>query len=280
MIPSLDLTGMLEPERRALLDLLAELGDEEWDAPTECPAWSVKGVALHVLGDDLSLLSRQRDEATNSLILYAEKHPGLDFRQLLDGFNEQWVEAAMYLSPLLVIELLRLTGEWTGSFYRSTDLEKAGEPVGFLDRSGSSPYWQAIAREYVERWVHQHQIRRAIGRPDLGPEFLEPASAVVARSLAVHLPALDAAPGTVLVLTVKDVASWSYTLVDDGWMLEDGRSADAAVELALQRVDATSVLSRGRSRDEVRAVFEVSGDGALGERVLGAISAMTAGGSQ
>jgi uncharacterized protein (TIGR03083 family) len=279
MIPPLDLTGMLEPERRTFLDLLADLGDEDWDARTECPAWTVKGVALHVLGDDLSLLSRQRDEATNGLILYAETHPGLDFRQLLDGFNEQWVEAATFLSPLLMIELLRLTGEWTASFYRSVDLEQPGEPVGFFGSSGSSPYWQAVAREYVERWVHQHQIRRALRRPDLGREFLEPAAAVVARSLAAHLPALDAAPGTVLVLTVRDVASWSYTLGEDGWMLEDGGSADAAVELALPCVDATSVLSRGRSRDDVRAAFEVSGDDGLGGRALRVISAMAAGAS-
>jgi hypothetical protein len=235
---------------------------------------------LHVLGDDLSLLSRQRDEATNSLILYAAKHPGLDFRQLLDGFNEQWVEAATYLSPSLVIELLRLTGEWTASFYVSVDLEQPGEPVGFFGRSGSSPYWQAIAREYVERWVHQHQIRRALRRTDLGPEFLAPAAAVVARSLAAHLPSLDAAPGTVLVLTVNEVASWTYTLGDDGWMLEDGPSSDAAAQLALQRVDATPVLSRGRSRDDVRAAFEESGDGALAERALRVISAMTARASQ
>ena len=32
MIPPLDLTGMLEPERRAVLELLTELDDHEWDA--------------------------------------------------------------------------------------------------------------------------------------------------------------------------------------------------------------------------------------------------------
>ena len=164
--------------------------------------------------------------------LFARTRPGLDFRQLLDGFNEQWVEATTFLSTSVMVELLRLAGEWTGSFYGSVDLERPGEPVGFFGGSGPSPYWQAIAREYVERWVHQHQIRRALGRPDLGPEFLEPAAAVVMRSLAAHLPALDAAPGTVLVLTVKDIASWSCTLGDGGWALEDGRPPDAAAELA------------------------------------------------
>ena len=271
---------MLEPERRELLQLLAQLDDQEWAKPTECPAWTVKGVALHVLGDDLSLLSRQRDQATNGLILYAEEHPGLDFRQLLDGFNELWVETAMFLGTALMIDLLRYTGEWSASFYDSVDLDRPGEPVGFFGGRGpaaaTSPYWQAIAREYVERWVHQHQIRRAIGRPDLGPEFLEPAAATVARSVSAHLPTLDATPGTSLVLTVTDVASWTCTLVDGGWSLADGRNDDAAFELSLERADATSVLSRASDRDDAQAAFAVSGDAALAERALRAISAMVA----
>ena len=240
----------LAPERAALLEVLGALEPPEWDTPTECPAWTVQGVVLHILGDDLSLLSRQRDEATNGLVRYAESHPGLDFRGLLDGFNEKWVDAATFVGAPLLIDLLRLSGEWTASFYGSVDLDRQGEPVGFFGdrgRSTTSPYWQAIAREYVERWVHQHQIRRALGRPDLGHEFLEPAAATVVRSFAAHLPSLDAADGTVLVFTVQDVASWSCTLEDGGWALVDGGSDDAAVELALPASDATTVLSRAGS---------------------------------
>ena len=258
-LPPLDLTPLLAPERAELLGLLRGLDDAAWSAPTECPAWTVKGVALHVLGDDVSLLSRQRDEATNGLMLYAETHPGLDFRALLDGFNEQWVEAAMFLSTALVIQLLELSGEWTDAFYGAVDLDRPCEPVGFFGGRLTptvSPYWQAIAREYVERWVHQHQIRRALGRPDLGAEFLEPAAATVARSVAAHMPDLGASNGTVMVLTVRDVASWSCTL---------GRRRLVAESTAAPRMrhsncrsrqsDATAVLSRGRSADDVRAAF-------------------------
>ena len=58
-------------ERLALPALLHGLTEEDWARPTECPAYPVKGVATHVLGDDLSLLSRQRDSATNGLLLLA-----------------------------------------------------------------------------------------------------------------------------------------------------------------------------------------------------------------
>src|SRR5437660_11510829 len=98
-----------QPERVSLLDLLEGLDSDEWGRPTECPAYAVKGIATHVLGDDLSLLSRQRDGAVQGLVLLADELAGADFRTLLDTFNDRWVAAARFLSPELLIELLRLS---------------------------------------------------------------------------------------------------------------------------------------------------------------------------
>src|SRR6478609_8701197 len=67
---------VLRPERTRLLELCRGFTADEWAAPTECPLYSVKGIATHVLGDDLSLLSRQRDHATPGLVLVAEELPG------------------------------------------------------------------------------------------------------------------------------------------------------------------------------------------------------------
>src|SRR4029077_7616254 len=114
---AIDVRPMLPPERQALLDLLRGLPPEAWDRPTERPAWNVKGLALHTLGDDLSLLSRQRDVSTNGLLLFAETHPGGSFRRLLDGFNEQWVTAASFFSPRMILDLLALVGTWIEDFY-------------------------------------------------------------------------------------------------------------------------------------------------------------------
>src|SRR5438477_224925 len=115
------------------------------------------------LGDDLSLLSRQRDGAEPGLSSLAGELPGVDFRTLLDTFNDRWVAAAGFLSTELVTELLSRTGEWTAAYYGAVDPDAPGEPVGFFGSRGeSSPFWHAIAREYVERWVHHSQIRRAL----------------------------------------------------------------------------------------------------------------------
>ena len=67
----------------------------------ECPSYTVKGIAAHILGDDLSLLSRQRDGAPSGLALLARKGAGPDFRSMLNTFNDQWVAATDSLaSPI------------------------------------------------------------------------------------------------------------------------------------------------------------------------------------
>jgi uncharacterized protein (TIGR03083 family) len=273
-IPPIDVNDVLVTERRAFLGLLHGLEAAEWDAPTECPAWTVKGVALHVLGDDLSLLSRQRDAAMPGTLLFAEAHPGATFRQLLDGFNEQWVTAAEFLSPSLVIELLRLTGEWTSTFYKEVDPESLNEPVGFFAAKGPSPYWQIAAREYVERWAHHHQIRRALGRHDLGDEFLLPGAATVMRGLAAHMPDLGAAEGSSVVFTIADLNSWTLTRTQGGWSLADAGVTDATAELTLTLAEATPVLTRAYRGSEARAAFATSGDQVLAGRALDVVAVM------
>ena len=62
-------------------------------------------------------------------------------------------------------------------------LESQDEAVGLFGatQDASSPFWQAIAREYLERWVHHSQIRRALGLPSLADrQFLVPGVEVCA----------------------------------------------------------------------------------------------------
>ena len=264
----LDVTAALGPERAALLDLLASLSPEEWDLPTECPAWTVKGLTLHILGDDLSLLSRQRDASKNSLFLFAERNPGLGFRELLDGFNEEWVTAASFLSTAVIIDLLRLVGEQSDAFYCAVDLQELNEPVGFFAATGPSPYWQLIAREYVERWLHQHQLRRALGRPDLGPEYLEVATMVAVRGISAHLRVIDAPAGTVIDYEVPSVALWSVTRQGEGWAMGMPANAPAAVHFTIPVENASTLWSRGYLASEVRDAIAVEGDTELAGRVL------------
>jgi uncharacterized protein (TIGR03083 family) len=216
----------LRPERQALLAVLERFDTADWSRTTECPVYTVKGIATHVLGDDLSLLSRQRDEAENGLMQLAAELPGADFRTLLDTFNDRWVAAARFLSPELVIELLRISGEWTASYYEEVDPAAPGEPVGFFGATGSaSPFWHAIAREYMERWVHHSQIRRAVGLGSLAD----------APFLNVGIQVAAAAAGVEAGIPSEHDASWTLGPVTLG-------SAQ----------QASDILTRAHTADNVR----------------------------
>ena len=262
--------GWLRRERAELVGLLRDLGEADWARPTECPAWTVKQVALHLLGDDLSLLSRQRDAGPQGLILYAEDHPGDDFRQLLDGFNEQWVTASTFISTDLVTTLLELTGEWTATFYETVDLASLGEPVGFFGSTESSPYWQIAGREFVERWVHQHQIRRAVAAPDLGDDALAAVGTVFVTSIAMRLEDLGVQDGARIGITIADVASWTLTwrASTTSWELTPRATGGAEATVEFAAPTAVRLFSRGPVAPEIADVITTSGDGDLGASAL------------
>ena len=266
----IDVTSALAPERTALLDFLRGLSAADWVHPTECPAWTVQQLALHILGDDLSLLARQRDATPKQgLLLYGESHPGLAFMQLLDGFNEQWVTASTFLSPDLLITLLRLVGEWSDNFYRNVGLDTVSrEPVGFFAQTMPSPYWQLIAREYAERVIHQSQMRRAIRAPELAGEIITWMARVVVHALAHWLVDYRVADGVAIGVDFGAVGSWTWRREPGAWSVIEGiEMPDARVTVAPDHVVA--VLTRGVPQTDANALLTVEGDEPL---ALGAMA--------
>src|SRR4051794_12452045 len=104
-------------ERAALLELLSGLSDEEWTKPTVCEGWSVKDVALHILGGDFGNLARRRDHFRTD-----SSDPNEDLVHFINRFNNHWVEAARRLSPRLAIDLLAFTGPQLFAYLTTLDL--------------------------------------------------------------------------------------------------------------------------------------------------------------
>ncbi len=268
-VGSLDLTPMLRPERETLLDLLAALTVEQWERQTECPAWNVKGIALHVLGDDLSLLTRQRDASTDSLTMFARDHPGLSFRASLDGFNEQWVAASRFLSNSLVIELLRLVGEWSDDFYCDVGLDTTSrEPVGFFAADGPSPYWRVIAREYAERFIHQSQIRRAVGAAELDGDLVTAAARVVVHTLAAWMRNYAPAVGASIAIEFGNAGAWTWRREPEHWSATEGADATPSARVTIAPARTVAILSRGISSAEVASAISIDGDEELARGAL------------
>ena len=92
-------------ERAALIDLLAALTDDEWARPTSCAGWSVKDIALHILGGDLGNLSRRRDRFRGP-VPDAATARGEAVPVFINRLNDEWAGAARRLSPQVLRDLL------------------------------------------------------------------------------------------------------------------------------------------------------------------------------
>ena len=82
-----------------------------------------------------------------------------------------------------------------------------------------------IAREYVERVVHQSQIRRAVGAPELSDELVTGAARVVVHALSAWLRDYEAAAGSTIVIDFGAVGSWTWRHESGSWSVVEGVEA-------------------------------------------------------
>jgi uncharacterized protein (TIGR03083 family) len=229
----------LVPRLRAeLAALLTGLTAGDWALPTACPGWSVHDVAAHLLGVELGNVSVRRDRWR---LGPAE---GEDLDAWLNRFNQQWVDAARRISPALLIELIDLAGRRFEEHLATLDLDAAGGPVEWATGSDPAPVWLDVAREYMERYVHQQQIRDATGRPPLGAAFTGPVLETAAHALPRALDRVTRAAGTVVTFTAEGEGggSWHVVRTAAGWELASATPARAAACQARTTVEGALKL--------------------------------------
>jgi uncharacterized protein (TIGR03083 family) len=266
------LVADLFPEDRAqLLALLSSLSEAQWQTPTVCEGWSVKDVALHLLGVDLGVLSRKRDKHT----VDAPGSAGWDVLvTFLNDWNEAWVRTARRISSRLLVSLLEVTGRETHQYFNSLDLSALGEPVSWAGPE-PAPVWLDVAREYTERWLHQQHIRDAVDRPGMKePRFFAPVLETFVRALPHTFREVEAADGTHVRLAVSGEAGGAWSLVKEErrWVLGRDVTGLAHAEVIVDQDTAWRLLTKGLTKDQAvtRCTFE--GDRSLGTRVLDTVS--------
>jgi uncharacterized protein (TIGR03083 family) len=254
----------------ALLGLLWGLAPEAWQAPTACAGWTVKDVALHLLGVDAGVLSRRRDGQRSG-----GAAAGWDeLVALVNRWNEAWVQATRRLSPRLLIDLLELVGGQACAYWDSLDPHAPGGPVSWAGPE-PAPVWLDMAREYTERWHHQQHIREAVGKPGLdAPRYLAPVLATFARALPQAYRGVEAGEGTLVALTIRGPAGGRWFARREGgdWRLYVEVEEAPRAEAVLDEETAWRLFTRGLERDEARARVALVGDRALAAKVLEMVS--------
>jgi len=249
-----------------LVSLLKGLSKAEWDLPTACPSWSVKDVALHLLGGDIGILSGKRDGYSIFTSINSWKH----LVSLVNEQNERWVKGAQRMSPELIIELLNFMGEKVSEYFQSLDPLMIGTPVSWVGPE-PAPVWLDLAREYTERWHHQQHIRDSVGKPGLKePKFLAPILDTFILALPRTFKDIEAESGTSIGIGITGSIRKQWTLNNTlgDWRLYEGSMGEDQATVVIEDDVAWRIFTNEISSTEAKKLIQIKGNRLLGETVL------------
>jgi uncharacterized protein (TIGR03083 family) len=251
------------------IDLVTPLSQAEWDAPTPLPGWSVGDIVAHVSWIEGVLMGET--DAPHEPDWSALPHAVSDFGRITEvpvDLRRSWTREAVLVE--LTDRVARRTSELDAGS-RDASLEV----MGLL---GPTTLGRVLRMRTLDTWVHEQDIRDALGRPgNLETPGAQATAAQLIPGLGkVWAKLVGAQPGQVLDVRITGPGIEAQVLVA---VDADGRARVVHEDL-LNQAGAASVtltmswpaylaLSCGRGnpqswRDEVL----ISGDSALAERTL------------
>jgi hypothetical protein len=190
--------------------------------------------------------------------------------------NQEFVDAAQRWSPWVLIDLLVHLGPQLDEMWASLDLGRTGEAVSWAAPRRPAPAWLDVAREYTEYWVHQQQVRDAVGRPGADDERLAPAvTDTFLRAVPHALRHVSPEPGTCVQIGVTGPGSGDWTIMRRPGTWVVGRGSAAQPAAALVQISSGClwrVATRGITVQDARAQATISGDQTLGSAVLNLVA--------
>ena len=261
---------------KLLVELLKSLSNEEWHLPTIAKRWSVKDIASHLLDVNLRTISILRDR------FFGEQPQNISSYQALvgylNGLKMSWTSATKRLSPPVLIELLATTGK---QFHEQLEsLDPFGKAVFSVAWAGQkqSENWFHIAREYTEKFIHQQQIREAVGKQVLlTKELFYPFMDTFMYGLPHTYRNVTSRTGTLITIKIlTDIGGeWHLIKTETSWELTKSpthRPSNASI--SLEPDTAWKLFSKGISPEEAMEKVGITGSRQLAEVVLQMVSVM------
>jgi len=258
-----------------LIQLLKSLTEDEWNARTVAKKWIVKDIASHLLDGNLRGLSFSRDH------YFGEKPENInsysDLVDFLNQLNMTWTNATKRLSPNVIIELLESTGKQYSAHLKTLDpFENAIFSVDWAGEE-TSLNWFHIAREYTEKFLHQQQIRNAVGKQALfTKELFYPFISTFMYALPHTYRDVSAQKGTIVTLIVKTEigGEWSIIKKEKQWEFIESFEEKPTAIIKINPDDAWLLFSKGITPEDAKQKVEIIGDQKLGEVALNIIAVM------
>ncbi len=259
-----------------LIELLQSLTAEEWHAPTIAKQWTVKDIASHLLDGNLRTLSLLRDQYVGDTP--SDIHSYADLVKYLNQLNMSWTAATKRLSPQVLTELLETTGK---QYQQQLELLKPFDTAIFSVAwagQDKSENWFHIAREYTEKFIHQQQIRKAVGKQALlTKELFYPFIDTLMYGLPHTYRNVHAATGTLVTIKIlTDIGGeWHLVKTDSFWQLIKSQTAHpSTATISIDPDTAWKLFSKGISPEQAYDKVVITGDKELGAIVLKMVSVM------
>ena len=245
---------------RDIEGLLESLELAEWALPTDCPGWSVQDNVSHIIGTESMILGRE-----------APAH---------DPGEKDWVKNPIGANNEIQVDYRRSwTPEKVLDEYREVTSERIKILEAYSDDDLAADSWtpvgpgtvrDLIAVRVMDCWVHEQDIRRAVGKPG-GLD-----TPVAAHAFGRHRSAIPfvvgkkvgAPDGTTVVVDVAGQPPFAVGVEGKRANLLDDVPADPDVRLETD-LETFNRLCCGRGDPaELAKNVKIEGDEALGRSVL------------
>jgi uncharacterized protein (TIGR03083 family) len=140
----------------SMQELGAELDESEWKRPTDCPGWTVQDNLAHILGIESVILG-----LPEPVVDLPEALPHV--KNDLGRSNEIWVESFRSLSGAEVLDRFRDVAALRLDALRALTEEEWSAPS--WTPTGPGMVRDLIPFRVLDSWIHELDMRRAVGRP-------------------------------------------------------------------------------------------------------------------
>jgi uncharacterized protein (TIGR03083 family) len=258
-----DFIAQLDDVWQSISALCAQLTADEWDLPTDCPGWSVRDQLSHVIGTETMLLGRSGPPAAPGGLPHVLNPIG--------EVNEAWIEARRNVSGRdLLAEFAEVTTARLAALRAMTDAEleePTASPIGMV------PYALFMDVRIMDCWVHEQDIRRAVGRPG---HFEVPAGATALRRFASsvgYVVGKRVAPpeGTTVVIDLSGPHAQTLAIAVQGGRAQPIDAPSTPTVRIAMDTETFGCLVAGRWAGNAAISdgrVKISGDGDLGAAIV------------
>lgn len=246
--------------------LTSDLSESQWQASTALPDWSVHDVVAHVIGVESMLCGIATPEP--DVDVSALEH----VRNEIGVMNECWVRYLRDESGAALLDRLRSVTDDRRKVLADM-AEGDWNAVGFTP-AGQDTHGRFMRIRTFDTWMHEHDIREAIGASASDDELRGPASTFaldeIAASMGFVVGKLGGAPdGSRVALELTGPLARTIRVAVDGRAaVVEEFDSDPTTTIRLDGLLFTRIAGGRTTFDAHRSAVEFEGDAEVGSRIV------------